>query len=415
MALNYHYITNFEKSRQSRIGASDIPYLIPHPIRQIESLAAYTKDGKRYANTANDLYMQKVYGREYEYSFPAEMGHFIEGKALYEFIADFVEKRIASEFYRGYMLHKIDQDYKKQAIDPRLYHTTHSIFKHNTEATSEWGGVAHADCVYDPRDKNKSSLPGAISRNGITLDLDTPSLIEAKSSNYWSARRKDDPYTGYDLELKEWQGIPLKVYFQVQYQMLLYGVDTCYIVLIFDTNSKHYWTVKANKKHQAELQQLAMYMIQCIDTQTPPKNLLMNSKDICSLYPEVKEDFREAKGDELAEVLKLAIEQKEAAEQEKIWKRKKDECSERIAIHLKDTQVLKGEVGGIITDIAKWKETGGSLRVAGLKEIREREDGKTIEKYLKRKCLIKETEKSRKPNFILKKRELEDIKNDKML
>lgn len=420
--INYLFISNFHKSRENRIGASDIPALIPHPIKQVESLAAYTDEkGQRHAMTALDLYNDKIGNIHHASGFPAEMGHWLEGRALYEFISDNIDKTIAKEFLRGYMMHKIEQDNSTDAINPAPFNNT--PFKHNTEVQNEYA-VAHADCIYDASDGRIINKPLSMGRsgiiqtkesmdiiksNGMIIDLSKPFLIEAKSARYFSARRKDDPYTGYDLDLHEWQGIPLKVYFQVQFQMHLYGVDTCYVVLIFDTSSKHYWQIKANKKHQLELEQLARYMKKCIDEKTPPKELMMNAKDIQALYPDIQEDFRELKGDELSEVLKIAIEEIDASENEKAWKRKKEQAADRLSIHLKDTKILKGNIGGMIVDIAKWKETGGSERTVGLAEIREREDGATVEKYLRRKGLVKKSEESRKPSVTLKRKDIEDM------
>jgi hypothetical protein len=239
-----------------------------------------------------------------------------------------------------------------------------------------------------------------------------PFLIEAKSARFFSARRKEDPYTGYDLSLSSWQGIPLKIFFQTQFQMLLYGIDVCYVSLIFDTSSKHYWQINANKKYQAELQQIAIYMKQCLDTRTPPRYLLMNSKDIKALYPKIREDFREIKDAELSEVIQTAIKFNEAKSQEKIWKQRKDEYENSISIHLKDTKVLKGNIGGQILDIARWKETGGAERVAGLAAIQEREDGKTILKYLKKKGLIQQDSKNQKASIVIKEKDLEGWENE---
>jgi hypothetical protein len=148
-------------------------------------------------------------------------------------------------------------------------------------------------------------------------------------------------------------------------------------------------------------------MKKCIDERTPPRELLMNSKDIQALYPIIQEDFRELKDDELAEVLKIAMEEIEAGTQEKEWKRKREQAADRLSIHLKDTKVLKGNVGGIIVDIARWKETGGSERVMGLSDIAKREDGATVEKYLRRKGLVKADKTGMKPSVVIKLKDME--------
>ena len=417
--MNYNYITDFHKSRKNRIGASDVPWLVPHPEIQIESLAAYTDSkGKRQHCTALDLYDEKISPAPWEYNFPADMGHRLEGYALYEFIADNIDKDIAFEFSRNYQLHKIQTQNVNilkigrvnECVNPEPYNNT--PFKHNTEAKTNYG-VAHADCVYDPDKKYTQDLPVVHhlkKLNGLTIDLSKPFIIEAKSARLYTVNaRKNDKYKGFDLTLKTWQGIPLKVYFQIQYQMALYNIDTAYLSLIFDTSQKYYWQIKANKKHQRELIQIAEYMKQCIDTKTPPKKLLMNSKDISKLFPETKEDFREVQGEELTEILDIAKIQRHAASQEKAWKRKKQDADERLSLHLKDTEMLKGIVNGTLQTIGKWKKTGGGLYIQGLSEIEKREDGKRIKNYLEKNKLIKEKNTGRKPSVVIQESELEGI------
>lgn len=414
--MNWKYIENFEQSRESRIGGSEIIWCIPHPEKQIESLGAYTDEkGVRHACTALDLYDVKINKTKRQSGFPAEMGHFIEVKSIYEFIKDNIDYDVAFEFQRGYNLHKMEQDFlshkskKKIYVNPEPYNNTD--FKHNTESIIE-GSVSHADCIYIPdkfiKDKKESEIK--FKKNGMTFDLSKPFIIEAKSANYHAVQaRKKDQYVGYDMELRGFQGLPLKVYFQVQFQMALYKIEMAYVSLIYNTNSKHYWQIKANPKHQAELMQIAQYMKKCIDTKTPPKKLLMNSKDIAKLYPEIKEDFRELKDDELHEVLQIATEYYNAKQQSDIWGKKEKDLRERFSIHLKDTETIKGYVSGSLQTIAKWKYTGGGKRILGLKKITEREDGKKLLKYFERNKLIQESEKNKIPDVVIRAGELEEI------
>ena len=424
------YITDFHKSRQAKIGASDIPHLIPHPEMQIESLAAYSKKGKRFSCTALDLYNDKINGKPFEYSFPAEMGHNLEGFALYEFIKDNISVDIAKEFLHGYQSHEIEQKKgtdnagRYTCVNPIPYNTT--PFKHNTEAVSEYG-VAHADCVYVPPDERfynvetgdggivlgkkdiiTNKMQHIINKNGLKIDLSKPFIIEAKSARLYSVTaRKKDKYKGFDLTLKSWQGIPLKFYFQIQYQLAEYEIDIAYLALIFDTSEKHYWQIKANKKHQRELIQIAQYMKTCIDTKTPPTEFLMNSKDIANLYPVIKDDFREVKETELQEMLEIATTFRNADTQEKAWKKKKIDAEERMSLHLKDTDTIKGVVNGVLQTITKWKYTGGGERLMGLKDIGERDDSKKLLNYFKKNKLIKTGEKNKKPSVVIKLSELE--------
>jgi hypothetical protein len=413
--MNYKYITDFHGSRKNKIGASDVPYIICHPENTIESLAAYTDEkNKRHANTAIDLYYKKINNEKSNYSYAAKMGHVLEPYIVYEFISDNFNKEVADEFLRGYLLHKIEQDFQSQKagkkifVNPLPYNTT--PFRHNTEASNEFG-VAHIDTLFDPE-----FMTGKWSNMEIKnkeIDITKPLNIQAKSCNYFSFKsRKKDKYKGYDISLKEWEGLPLGVYFQVQFEMLVYNIDTTYVALNYNTNQKASWKIKANKKHQKDLMQLAKYMKQCIDTKTPPKQLAINQSDIIKLYgSETKDDFIELELSELDFALKNAKEFYIAKEQEKKWKRKKEEAEQSMSIFLKDFDSIKGVVDGEITEIAKWKETGGSERICGLSDIKKRDEreSKRIINYLTKNNLIKKSKKNKKATIKIKEDYLENI------
>jgi len=416
MAINYQYINDFEKSRENRIGASDVGWLIPHPIKQFESLAAYTDSkGVRHSCTAIDLYNIKKNNIKSESGFAADMGHFIEVKAISEFIKDNICPDVAFEFSRGYNLHKMEEEFlshkakKKIHVNPEPFNNTD--FKHNTESIID-GSVSHADCIYIPDKfiKGKKESEIKFKKNGMTFDLSKPFIIEAKSANYFSVKaRKKDQYSGYDIDLKTWQGLPLRTFFQVQFQMALYGIDKAYVSLIYNTNEKRFWEIKKVAKYQSDLLQLANYMKQCLDNNTIPKQIVMNSKDIQVLYPEVSKDFRELQNEELSEILEITKLYYQAYEQEKNWKRKKEDAQERMSLHLKDTETLKGVIDGSLQTICKWKYTGGGKRLMGLKEIGEREDGKKLLNYCNKNGLIKEGEKKRSPDVVIKRSEIEGV------
>ena len=407
--MSYKYIENFEESRKSLIGASEIIKCIPDPEHPLDSLASWTDDkGVKHSETGIDLYESKVFGKKSSSSFAAEMGHFLEVKVLSKFIEENICKDIAFEFERGYNLHKMEQDLlshkmgKPKYINPEPYNNTD--FKHNTESLNTFA-VSHADCLYIPNENKKYEI---IKKNGLTIDMNKPFIIEAKTANsYAYDSRKNNQYKGYDSTIKGKDGIPLKVYFQVQYQMALYGVSKAYVSLIYNTSQKSFWEVDENKKHQKDLLNIAREMKNCIDSKTYPKQFILNSSDIKKVFPKIKEDFRDVKGEELEAILEIIKNEKEAKKQVKRWKTKENEATESIAIFLKDTKILKGNVNGVITKLAEWKTTKSSERSMGLSEIKKRPDGKTILNYMKRKKLINTTKESVKPKITIKESEME--------
>ena len=388
--LKYSFITDFEKSREKKIGASDIPALIPHPLRPTESLAGY-------GQTAITLYEEKIGVRpRTPAGFSAAMGHYLEPIILREFINDVLDKKVADEFYKGYMENELAlmSGLWKPAS---LYNKTQ--FYHHTEATTEYG-VAHADCVYEPPSVRAGNWEVKIADSDLTVDLSKLFLIQAKSAQYWATLRRDDRFSGYDFSMSEWQGIPLKHYMQMQYEMSLYGADVSYLVLLYNTSEKHYWQVKANKKHQASLLETAELMKKCIDKKKPPRELAMNATDIRKLYPDIKEDFTELIGDELTRAIDIAKEYNKAVAQEKIWKEKKEDAENAIAILLKDQRRIRGLVDDKMQTIAEWKSTGGFEKIKALKEIKS--EYSDIYEYLKNNEMIEFANSNEKPAIKLK-------------
>lgn len=372
--MNYTYITDFYRSREDLIGSSDIPALIPHPIIKSESLAGYSR-------TAITVYEEKTGITKREPAgISAKMGNNIEGIILKEFIEQQDCKRISHEFYRGYILCELDKEIEKVGmLHCESYNNTD--YKHHTESMNDFS-VAHADCLYTGK---------------------KPFIIEAKSAQFWAVKRDKDIYSGYDFDLKDWQGIPLKHYFQIQFQMALYGVDMAYLALLYNTSEFHTWQIKANKKHQADLLELAEYMKKCIDKRTPPKEKAMNASDIQKLYPDIKEDFREAVGKELETAIEIGKQYEHAKSQKKMWELKERDALDAMSVLLKDERELKGLVNGELQTIARWKDTGGAEKWVALSKVKK--DNPDVYKIIVDNGLIEYQKTDRKPEIKLKLRE----------
>jgi hypothetical protein len=365
-----NYITAFQKSRSTKIGSSDVPALIQHPEKS-ESLAGYGR-------TALTVYEEKIGIREREPAgFPAHMGHVVEPYAIQEFIRRHTDDKTADKFLRGCLL--CDLDRTKDGY-PTATATQTTDFLHHTEAVTDYS-VSHADCI------NISDSQNAI-------------LIEAKTSGFWPARRTDDPYKGYDKEVKGHQGIPLHVFYQVQHQAAIYqevyGVKTKVANLVLISEGQYYeWEIRIDTKIQERLLELCSYMKTCIDKKIPPKKLAMNVSDIKVMYPVLNEDFRLVSGEELTSAVEAAKKAKEAAEQLKAWKQKKEDAEAALSILLQDNKKLQGIIDGEITDIVAWQSREGGERILGLKDLKALDSGERLYKYMKKNGLIKVGEDSR--------------------
>ena len=380
---NFWYIKgDFRKTRSGMIGASDIPALIPDPERPTETLAGYGR-------TPITVWQEKTGRKEREPTgLPAEMGNFLEGKCIELFVRLFSGREIA-------MLHLRDRQTYDMAVSLGMPDQSAGIYqkrpyKHHAQFHRD-GMICHPDAIYDPEDKHLADAVGKHTHEGVTVDLDKPFLLEAKSANFWATKRPADSVVrGYDFNLKTWQGIPLKHYMQIQFQLALLEVDVAYLPLISNTSEFHIWQIRANKKHQGRLIDLAGKMVHHIETDTPPGDLAMNATDIMALYPDLGDDFAVLNGPERDAAVDVAREFKQAEKQTKRWADKKTDAKDAMSVLLRDRPELR-DGDGIIS---RWITTKGSEKITALSKIK-KEDPNAY-KYLVRKGLIYTSKESRR-------------------
>lgn len=375
---NFWYISgDFTKERSNRIGASDIPALIPDPERPTETLSGYGR-------TPVTVWQEKTGRKKRDPAgLPAEMGHYLEGKSIELFIRTFATEKEAHIHLHNRQALDFAQRATNEPIDAGAYQS--GPFHHNVQYFND-GMIVHPDCVYT----SGLEAIGKSTAMGVTVDFFKPFLVEAKSANFWSAKRPEGSIVrGYDLKLKTWQGIPLKHYMQIQFQLALLDVGTCYLSLIHDTSAFHVWQIKANKKHQAKLIDLAGKMAWHIGHDVPPKDMAINKQDVIDLYPELGDDFVTIEGEERDAAVEIAKKYRQAERQEKRWKEIKSDAQDAMAVLLKDRPELRDSEG----IIAKWQERKGSERIEALSKIKDADPN--AYKYLKRKNLLTTTKDSR--------------------
>jgi len=400
----YWYIQNddFLEKRSLRVGASDIPALIPNPERPNESLAGYER-------TAVTLWEEKT-GRRAQspVGLPAEMGRWNEVKAIELFIRDIdpdMAREYALERLRYEMLFERDPNRRTSA-----YQST--PFKHNTQWYND-DFIVHPDGIFDPdgniRQWEVLNHVGPIKAHGYNIDLSYPYLIEAKTASYWSAKRRNGSLvSGYDFDLKTWQGIPLKHYVQIQFQLACLDVEVAYLPLLYDSASFHVWEIRRDRKTGDQLIDLAGRMAWHIKHDTPPKEMAMNAVDIATLYPTITDDFAMLPEDATNAAIEAARKYRHAKAQEKAWKQKADDASDALACYLKDAKEIRAMRNGEIVTVAKWIEKKGSERVMGLKEIGKLAGGEALTKTLRDAGAIKQGEGSRYVGVVYKDDEEEE-------
>jgi hypothetical protein len=401
----YWYIQNdFLEKRSRRVGASDVSALIPNPEKPNESLAGYER-------TAVTVWEEKTGRRALSsVGLPAEMGHWNEVKAIELFIRDIdapMSREYALERLRYEML--LEQDPRRR---PSAYQST--PFKHNTQWYND-DFIVHPDGVYEggalePCGKAYPLMrPASIIAHGYSIDLFNPFLIEAKTASYWSAKRlRGSLVSGYDFDLRTWQGIPLKHFVQIQFQLACLDAEVCYLPLLYDASSFHVWEIRRDRKTGDSIIDLAGRMAWHIKHDEPPKEMAMNAMDISALYPTLTDDFRMLPEDATDAAIEAARKYRRAKAQEKAWKQKADDASDALACYLKDTKEIRVLRDGEIVPIAKWIEKKGGERVIGLKDIEALTDGEKLCDTLRDAGAIKTGEASRCVGVMLKDDEEEE-------
>ncbi|MBE3065159.1 MAG: hypothetical protein IMZ69_09105 [Spirochaetes bacterium] len=384
--------------RDTRIGASEIACLIPNPEKPTESLAGYDRTAVTVFNEKTGRAKREPAG------LAAEMGHYLEPKATELFMRDlFGEDTAAEWFIRRMQYEVLSRKFSGAphgATKPRAETYQVEPVKHSIEFYTD-DFIVHPDGIYIPgtlQHRLGGLLPPlTMPAHGLTFDLARPFLVEAKSARFWSALRPPESMvTGYNMELRTWQGIPLKHYVQIQFQLALLEVDICYLPLLFDTSEFQVWEIHEDRKVQNQIIDLAGRMAWHVKHDQAPRELAMNAADVIALYPDVHGDFVYVSGEEAAAVREASAAYHKAGKQERLWTARKKEAQDTLAVHLKDRKELRDEAGVL----ARWTEKAGSDRVKALSKI-EAEDPVTY-RYLQRKGLIETGAPSRYASAVWK-------------
>jgi hypothetical protein len=344
MIKNYWFIgdhADFYTSRSERIGASDVPALIPSPENPVESLAGYGR-------TALTVYQEKTgeIDRSFESNFNTEMGHHNENKSLEWFIRFFFDYKEAVKFRIAKERYEADVELAQlngTPIPSAREYQTGGPFLHSVQHYTD-GMIVHPDMLFIGIPELKGKKERFRTYNGIKVDLSMPFVVEGKSAKKYAAKRPEGSLIkGYDLSLTTWHGIPLKHYVQVQFQELVFSVKVGYLALIHDTSDFQVWRIDADKRTQGQIMDIVGKMVQHIKNKTFPRELAMNANDVKIMIPEIQRDFINVQPE--TEKGKKALEIQEAynkaKEQEEIWKARKQDASDAAAVMLGEFEELR--------------------------------------------------------------------------
>lgn len=370
---------DFLKERSGRMGASDIPAIIPNPEKPTESLAGYGR-------TAITVYKEKIGELVPDFAgLPAEMGHYLENKTLELFIRNIDGYEMGQKF--RFQKEAFESKKKAKAENYQLAPWFHSVQYYNDDM------IVHPDMVYDPQkmpaeyfDNYYINAPDEKKKvNGITIDLSEPFIVEAKSARGYATKRPEgSEVSGYDFDLNGWKGIPLKHYVQIQYQLALMQINTGYLALTYDTSNYAFWKIPADTEWQDRIIDITGKMIKHIKSRTIPKELAISAADVMEMYPKIDKDYCMVMGDEAEQIKELCMVKSKAKQQQDNWNMKEKDAKDALAVKLREYKEIR-EGSDVL---ARWKN-GGTAEglIMSLKQLAKE---RPLEyRYLERKGLIK--------------------------
>lgn len=372
----YTKIRDFHGARLTGVGSSDIP-----------TLAGYNK---RYGDTTLTLYREKIgLTPPKEAGERAEWGHRLEGIVLAKWIENRYGLEAAAEFLRYKM--------RGQSSGP---------FKTETECRMRDRPyvLAHADLVVTsghheqvcPRCGAHDMFPAEVAIEcsnscGEIITAPEAVLVEAKVSGMMAARRddEDDPDAGYSKTDFSQNGIPAKVFLQVQWQLLAYDVREAWVAVLVDSGDyREYGPIIADPRTQEKCLALAERFWQCVEARKEPKPETWD--DVQLMWPDTKDTTARVGGEDEIKVRAMSGEYFENARTLKALKERNDEIIDAFGILMGENSVLTSAEG--VKFASSW--TVGRPSLPKFEDLKEAQtatvSAEVAEKWKKRDALKSE-------------------------
>lgn len=187
--------------------------------------------------------------------------------------------------------------------------------------------------------------------------------IQAKTGGLWANTRRGD-FDGYEIKDGTENGIPLKVYLQVQTEMMVYYLDNWVVSALIDTNNFYEWKIEANQKVQEKIIDVCLLFYECMESgKTPPP---IGKNDVLSILPECENVNLTILGDKAAEARFLYSKFKEVKEKINKLKDQKEDLEAALFLLAGGNRIISDELGKIYSQTAFLADT-----MIGKKTIKE--------------------------------------------
>lgn len=305
----YTRITDFHASRRRGVGSSDVPVLAGL--------------NKRWGQTPLQLWKEKTGRAEgFEGNERTEWGNYLEPLILRKFVTDRWGAEAGQTFYRN-ATRAEPVSTGPLKVKTECFHPKYPF------------ALAHADLVADIVDA-------------------PPYLIEAKSSGFFAAKRREgqSSFDGYDEEDTSQHGIPDKVFLQVQWQELVYGLQEAYVAVLIDTaRYKLYGPVVADAKVQSGLLALAERFWWHVEHDKEPQPTTWD--DVVSLTPTLSDTTAVVSGDEEIKVRTMIARSKDIKDRIKAAEVELDDIKNAVGILIGGNAVLSSSDGDTLAKAAE--------------------------------------------------------------
>lgn len=341
-------ITDLEASHKTGIGASKVP-----------TLAGLNA---RYGDTPLKLFRQ-ILGLDptFEGNEKTRWGHLQEDLILREW----VEQAFCPVSAREWLVARLQgNDWGSCLSNTEARHPERPYMLAHADLVVEGpGGLAPWVCPKcGARDNYPTGTPSDCTAGcGQEITVPYRILVEAKNSGMMAAKRVEgEEFRGYDLDSDDAQGIPDKVYLQVQAQLYVYQAGAAFVAVLIDGNTwRQYGPILPDYRTQEKILALAERFWRLVEAKTPPAPETWD--DVALLYPVVEPLSVTIGGDEETNARAMLAEYAVlGAKARQIDDRKKD-IRNALGVLIGSNTELQDSAGNVLATVSERSRTAEAV------------------------------------------------------
>jgi len=274
----------------------------------------------------------------------ADWGHRLEPLILAKWVEKHYGKTTADEYLAAKIRGRSSGPFKTETM------CAHPEYR--------WA-ISHADLLFDSpawiavkcpkcgsNDEYPPNFMGECTNScGQKIHTGGAYIVEAKSSGFFSAKRDDEnPDSGFSKSDFTANGIPARVFLQVQWQLFTYGVRIAFVAVLIDTGEwREYGPIVADPRVQEKCLALGQRFQNLIDSNTPPKP--EDWADVATMWPVPVDKTAVIGGDEELRVREMITRYHAAGKREKDAKDEREDIKNAIGILMGENAYLRSPEG----------------------------------------------------------------------